>query len=159
MASALSTIGALREQSYLTSKGDTLDAICFRHYGSYSAEILNAVLRRNRWVPGLGVRFPSGKVLVLPVITVASIETRKFKLWEPKTVSPTTAVLPSVDRSKRYQIDQAKLDLAVARYRARKKVPYPEEEPIPYSYTQTTPGPLTDPYGTSLGQDALFVFM
>lgn len=146
------------QSTYLTSEGDTLAAICFRHYGIANARVLNAVLARNRWLTRLGVRLPSSRAIVLPDLVLKEADVRKFLLWEPKVGEASTAVLKRVDKTKRYEVNEDKLALALAAYRARKKVPFPEEDPPPYS-SYHYQGPLIDPYGTAFGQDALYVFV
>ena len=64
---------------YQTREGDTLDWICWRHYGRQSGAV-EAVLEANRRLADLGPVLPAGLVITLPDLP-APTATRAVALW------------------------------------------------------------------------------
>ncbi len=65
---------------YQTKDGDTIDAICNRHYG-YTAGSVEKVLTDNRHLAGYDAVLPAGVKITLPVIEPPK-NTQKIKLWQ-----------------------------------------------------------------------------
>ncbi|MGM3174126.1 tail protein X [Dickeya lacustris] len=59
---------------------DTLDAICYRHYGR-TQEVVEAVLLSNPGLADLGSVLPHGTAVVLPDIAVSNTQ-ESINLWE-----------------------------------------------------------------------------
>jgi phage tail protein X len=66
---------------YITREGDTVDAICWRFYGSTANRVTEAVLEVNRGVADYGPILPAGIELALPEID-APAKTRGVRLWD-----------------------------------------------------------------------------
>lgn len=66
---------------YTTREGDTVDAICWRFYGSTANLVTEAVLEVNRGVAYYGPILPAGIALTLPEID-APAKTRGVRLWD-----------------------------------------------------------------------------
>jgi phage tail protein X len=64
---------------YQTREGDTLDWICWRHYGRQSGAV-EIVLEANRRLADLGPVLPAGLVIRLPDLP-APEATRAIELW------------------------------------------------------------------------------
>lgn len=61
-------------------EGDTLDLICWRHYGATAP--VDTVLAANPGLAALGVIIPMGTVITLPAITtVSTTSTTEVSLW------------------------------------------------------------------------------
>lgn len=65
---------------YKTNYGDTLDYICWKHYGKTDG-IVEKVLTLNRHLSALGAVFDAGILIELPEIP-APTGTQKIKLWQ-----------------------------------------------------------------------------
>ncbi|HMV53644.1 MAG TPA: tail protein X [Plasticicumulans sp.] len=61
-------------------QGDTLDAICWRHYGR-TAGVTERVLEANRDLAALGPVIPTGHVVELPTLPAAATAA-KVQLWD-----------------------------------------------------------------------------
>lgn len=67
---------------YTTVQGDTLDMICWRHYGA-TAGVVEAVLAANRGLGALGAVYAAGVEILLPERpTVAPAVTVPVRLWD-----------------------------------------------------------------------------
>jgi phage tail protein X len=64
----------------LSSEGDTLDLVCWRHFGK-TAAVTEAALALNPHLPPLGEIIPTGSLVVLPGATLAPI-TKRVQLWD-----------------------------------------------------------------------------
>jgi phage tail protein X len=63
-----------------TRQGDTLDAICYRHYG-YTQGCVEAVLEAHPGLAALGPLLPMGTLIDLPDFTPAAQTTQTVQLW------------------------------------------------------------------------------
>lgn len=63
---------------YRTSNGDTLDLICYQHYGCEGA--ITDVLNANQNIAEHGPILPSGIEIILPVVSAKVEET--VSLWD-----------------------------------------------------------------------------
>ncbi len=66
--------------TYKTKDGDTLDAICWRHYGRTSGAV-EKVLIANRHLENYDAVLPNGVIINLPVIEPPK-NNQKIKLWQ-----------------------------------------------------------------------------
>ena len=66
---------------YVTKDGDTVDWICWRHYGNTLAATTEAVLDANYGLAAQGPVFVAGVEIVLPELTKVS-EIQTVKLWD-----------------------------------------------------------------------------
>lgn len=66
--------------SYTTKQGDTLDWICWKHYGRQSGAV-EAVLEANPGLAGAGTVLAAGKVIVLPDLPSPGVRDT-VKLWD-----------------------------------------------------------------------------
>ncbi|EMW6688354.1 hypothetical protein L400_01035 [Enterobacter hormaechei] len=64
----------------IAQQGDTLDALCQRHYGRTEG-IVEAVLAANPGLAELGVMLAYGTVVSLPEVDTAAI-TESVNLWD-----------------------------------------------------------------------------
>lgn len=62
------------------NQGDTLDAICWRHYGR-TAGVVEAVLDANPGLAALGPILPHGTAVQLPDITTQQ-QRQTVQLWD-----------------------------------------------------------------------------
>ncbi|MCW8965195.1 MAG: tail protein X [Candidatus Pacearchaeota archaeon] len=61
-------------------QGDTVDLICFNHYG-YTSGVTEQVLNNNPGLAALGVILPMGTKIELPDIT-ARTQPKTINLWD-----------------------------------------------------------------------------
>jgi phage tail protein X len=66
--------------TYQTKDGETLDLICWRHYGR-TAGVVEKVLTVNRHLSEYGAVFPAGILINLPTIEEPKNK-QKIKLWQ-----------------------------------------------------------------------------
>lgn len=66
---------------YLTSEGDTLDYICWKHYGQQSGAV-EAVLEANPNLGDLGIVIPLNTEILLPDLPAAASEEQPVTLWD-----------------------------------------------------------------------------
>lgn len=64
----------------IAQQGDTLDALCQRHYGR-TGGVLESVLAENPGLAELGVILPHGTVVSLPQVDTAPV-TETVNLWD-----------------------------------------------------------------------------
>ena len=64
----------------ITAQGDTLDALCFRHYAR-TAGAVEGVLAANPGLAELGVILPHGTGIELPAINTAP-QRESVNLWD-----------------------------------------------------------------------------
>ncbi len=65
---------------YMTRDGDTLDRICWRHYGR-QADAVEAVLEANRGLSARGPVLAAGLVIDLPDLAEPAAE-ETVRLWD-----------------------------------------------------------------------------
>jgi phage tail protein X len=68
-------------ETYTTKQGETIDVVCWRHYGRTSGTV-EAVLVANPDLPLLDVILPMGTVIFMPDIVNTSAATPLVSLWE-----------------------------------------------------------------------------
>lgn len=66
--------------TYKTSQGDTLDYICWKHYGQQSGAV-EAVLLANPGLADLGPVLPINTTITLPVLTQPARVAQPIRLW------------------------------------------------------------------------------
>lgn len=66
-------------QTYLTRRGETLDAIAYRIYGTEQA--VHAILAANPQVTYQPPELPSGLTLVLPDLPASAGQVQTVRLW------------------------------------------------------------------------------
>ncbi len=70
---------------YTSKEGDTVDLVCFRHYG-HTAGVVETVLASNPGLAALGAVLPKGTEFILPDLTAPEdqlIEKEEgVKLWD-----------------------------------------------------------------------------
>ncbi|HDL8286787.1 TPA: tail protein X [Yersinia enterocolitica] len=64
----------------IAAQGDTLDALCFRHYGR-TEDVVERVLAANPGLAELGVILPHGIGIELPTINTAP-QRESVNLWD-----------------------------------------------------------------------------
>lgn len=64
-----------------TIQGDTVDLICWRHYGR-TAGITEQVLEANPGLADLGAEMPIGTVVTLPEQPPTPTQATSLKLWD-----------------------------------------------------------------------------
>ncbi|MDX6042899.1 tail protein X [Scandinavium lactucae] len=64
----------------IAQQGDTLDALCHRHYGRTEG-VVEAVLAANPGLAELGAILPHGTCISLPVVDTAAV-TETLNLWD-----------------------------------------------------------------------------
>ncbi|CVC02876.1 Phage Tail Protein X [Serratia marcescens] len=64
----------------IAQQGDTLDALCYRHYGRTEG-VVEAVLLVNPVLAEVGVILPHGTAVTLPVIDTAP-QSETVQLWD-----------------------------------------------------------------------------
>ena len=63
-----------------TSQGDTVESICFQHYG-YTSGVTEQVLDENPGLAALGIVLPMGTQIELPEIS-ARTQPKTQNLWD-----------------------------------------------------------------------------
>ena len=66
---------------YRTRDGDSLDVICWKHYGRQAGAV-EAVLEANPGLAGVGPTLPAGWVIGLPELTQPVQEIETLRLWD-----------------------------------------------------------------------------
>ncbi|KAB8310884.1 phage tail protein [Rouxiella chamberiensis] len=64
----------------IAQQGDTLDALCYRHYGR-TVGVVESVLAANLGLAELGETLPHGTVVILPAVD-ASPTSETVQLWD-----------------------------------------------------------------------------
>ncbi len=64
-----------------TQQNDTVDALCWRHYGR-TAGVVEAVLDANPGLAEKGPVLPSGLLVTLPELQAAAPESQMVNLWD-----------------------------------------------------------------------------
>ena len=64
-----------------TQQNDTVDALCWRHYGR-TAGVVEAVLDANPGLADRGPVLPSGLLVNLPELQAAAPERQMVNLWD-----------------------------------------------------------------------------
>lgn len=67
--------------TYITRHGDTVDSICWRHYGTERGGTTEAVLEANRGLAEQGAVLPSGLTITLPDISQPAAADSIINLW------------------------------------------------------------------------------
>ncbi|QGZ31499.1 tail protein X [Stutzerimonas stutzeri] len=62
-------------------QGDTVDAICWRHYGR-TAGVVEQVLEANPGLADLGPVIPNGTLIALPDAAVQAEQRQLVNLWD-----------------------------------------------------------------------------
>mgnify|MGYP000356722867 CR=1 FL=1 len=65
----------------IARQGDTVDLICWRHYGK-TATVTEAVYEANPGLADLGPILPHGQRVILPAIETAQPADNQIYLWE-----------------------------------------------------------------------------
>ena len=63
------------------NQGDTLDDVCWRHYGR-SSGVVEAVLAANPGLAGRGPILPMGTLIELPDVAPQPTTSRTVNLWD-----------------------------------------------------------------------------
>ncbi|MES9873171.1 MAG: tail protein X [Candidatus Sedimenticola sp. 6PFRAG7] len=66
---------------YRTKDRDTLDALCWRHYGQQSGAV-EAVLEANPGLADKGVVLAAGEVIELPGLPTPNLTIETVRLWD-----------------------------------------------------------------------------
>lgn len=66
---------------YRARQGDTLDYICWVHYGQQSGAV-EAALAANPGLADLGVVIPLNTVVLLPELAKPATEVQPIRLWD-----------------------------------------------------------------------------
>lgn len=66
---------------YRTSAGDTLDYVCWRHYGQQAGAV-ELVLAANPGLADLGVVLPLDTEILLPELPEPANEVQPIRLWD-----------------------------------------------------------------------------
>lgn len=72
----------ISEAKYLTRYGDTVDYICWRHYGSERGGTTEAVLNANIGLAAHGPVLPAGLTIVLPAYDDTQQVEKMIELWD-----------------------------------------------------------------------------
>lgn len=64
----------------IAQQGDTLDALCYRHYGR-TGGVVESVLAANFGLAELGEVLPHGTVVILPSVDAAPVS-ETVQLWD-----------------------------------------------------------------------------
>ncbi|WP_070415266.1 tail protein X [Pseudomonas lundensis] len=64
-----------------TQQNDTVDALCWRHYGR-TVGVVEAVLDANPGLADRGPVLPSGLLVTLPELQTAAPERQMINLWD-----------------------------------------------------------------------------
>ncbi|MNI96430.1 Phage Tail Protein X [compost metagenome] len=65
----------------IANQGDTVDAICWRHYGR-TAGVTEAVLDANPGLADLGATLPHGTLVQLPEVAPQAEQRQMVNLWD-----------------------------------------------------------------------------
>lgn len=65
----------------VTQAGDTLDYLCWRHYGATDNRVVETVLQANPGLAALGAVLPAGIEVQMPAVTQPA-QTRGLRLWD-----------------------------------------------------------------------------
>lgn len=68
--------------TYTSRYGDTVDYICWRHYGTERNGTTEAVLEANIGLAELGAVLPAGVRITLPAITLPAKTSTLIELWD-----------------------------------------------------------------------------
>lgn len=68
--------------TYITRQGDTVDAICFAHYGTERGGTTEAVLEANFRLADNGPVLPAGLKITLPALTLPAQSAASIELWD-----------------------------------------------------------------------------
>lgn len=69
-------------QTYITSDGDTLDRVAFKHYGSLDGLVVERIYIANPGLADYGPQLPAGVKVQLPVLDAAvTAKTAGTRLW------------------------------------------------------------------------------
>ena len=63
-----------------THQSDTVDSLCWRHYGTTQG-VVEAVLQANPGLAGIGLVLPQGMAVRMPVVTSKPIQP-VIQLWD-----------------------------------------------------------------------------
>lgn len=66
--------------TYLTSDGDMVDEIAFKHYGTTDGGVVEQLLVANPGLSSAGTLLPSGIIITLPVIDTTQ-KVQGVRLW------------------------------------------------------------------------------
>lgn len=61
--------------------GDTLDYLCWRHYGATDNRVVETVLQANPGLAALGAVLPAGTEVRMPAVAQPA-QTRGLRLWD-----------------------------------------------------------------------------
>lgn len=70
------------EAKYTTRYGDTVDYICWRHYGSERNGTTEAVLAANMGLAERGAVLPAGVAITLPALAKPAKRQQLVNLWD-----------------------------------------------------------------------------
>ena len=70
------------EAHYITRYGDTVDYICWRHYGVDRQGLPELVLAANIGLAERGPVFPAGIPVTLPAVTTPEETEKVIELWD-----------------------------------------------------------------------------
>ena len=65
----------------IANQGETVDAICWRHYGR-TAGVTEAVLDANPGLADLGATLPHGTLVQLPAVAPQAEQRQMVNLWD-----------------------------------------------------------------------------
>ncbi|MCO7538214.1 tail protein X [Pseudomonas asiatica] len=68
-------------EQHRTQQNDTVDALCWRHYGR-TAGVVEAVLDANPGLASQGPVLPGGLLITLPELQTAAPERQTVSLWD-----------------------------------------------------------------------------
>lgn len=67
---------------YITSQGDQIDWICWKHYGTPRNGTVEAVLEANKGLSAYGPKLPAGVKITLPELAKPAAEQEVIRLWD-----------------------------------------------------------------------------
>lgn len=70
------------EAHYVTREGDTVDYICWRHYGVDRQGLPEALLAANIGLAERGPVFPAGIPILLPAVSTPDETGQLIQLWD-----------------------------------------------------------------------------
>lgn len=68
--------------TYITRQGDTVDSICWKHYGTERGGTTEAVLEANRGLAANGPILPAGLSITLPELAAPAKAETTINLWD-----------------------------------------------------------------------------